>query len=97
MSFETVTKTIRNILFVEGTSCKIELFRLSEDPHDQERFRRRRRVKVGGRDTYVPTVEDVIITKLRWTLLGQRNKDWEDIRNVIAVQAERIDWEYVHG
>jgi hypothetical protein len=96
MSFETVTGTIRNIIQVINTGFKIELFRLSDDPHDQERFRRRRRVTLSHANTCLPTVEDVIVTKLRWTLQGRRTKDWEDVRNVIAVQGERIDWDYVH-
>ena len=75
----------------------IELFHLSEDAHDQERFRRRRRVKLFNREVSLPTVEDVIITKLRWCLQGRRSKDWDDARNVIAVQGERIDWDYVYS
>ena len=44
----------------------------------------------------VPTPEDVIITKLRWSLLANRSKDRDDARDVIAVQGDRIDWDYVH-
>ena len=47
------------------------------------------------RDVFVPTVEDVIITKLRWSHAGRRRKDLEDVENVIAVQGDRIDWDYV--
>ena len=28
---------------------------------------------------------------------GNRSKDRDDIRGVIAVQGDRIDWDYVHG
>jgi hypothetical protein len=42
-------------------------------------------------------VEDVIITKLRWIQGGRRSKDWDDVRNVIAVQRDRIDWAYVYS
>ena len=41
--------------------------------------------------------EDVIIIKLRWSLLGHRSKDRDDARDVIAVQGDRIDWDYVHS
>jgi hypothetical protein len=97
MSFETVTCTRRHIMEVVGIPFKIELFYLSDDLHDQERFRRRRRVQLLGREISFPTVEDVIITKLRWTRGGKRTKDWDDILNVIAVQGDRIDWDYVHS
>lgn len=92
MSFEGVTGTFRNVLNVVGDQFKIELFRLSSDPHDLERFRRRVSVSFLGRTTVLPTVEDVIITKLRWC----RGKDRDDVRDVIAVQGKQIDWHYVH-
>jgi len=50
-----------------------------------------------GRDVQVPTVEDVIITKLRWAQIAKRGKDSDDVRNVIAVQGdEALDWDYIH-
>ena len=41
MPFETNTGTQRQEFRVAGTLFKVEVFRLSEDAHDQERFRRR--------------------------------------------------------
>jgi len=95
VSFETVTGTMRWAIDVVALPFRIEFFLLSRDPHDQERFRRRRCAKIAGRDTYLPTPEDVIITKLRWSRQGERPKDRDDVRNVIAVQGDRIDWDYV--
>ena len=48
---------------------------------------------MGNGEVWLPTAEDVIITKLRWSLLGRRSKDRDDARDVIAVQGDRIDWE----
>lgn len=96
MSFETVTMTRRNEIKVAGLPFKIELFHLSSDPHDQERFRRRRKVWYLGRDVYLPTPEDVIITKIQWSVLGNRTKDRDDARDVIAVQGDTLDWNYIH-
>jgi hypothetical protein len=95
LSFETVTMTTRSIIQVVDTLFKIELFYLGDDPHDQERFRRRVRVPSLNRVISLPTPEDVIITKLRWCHGGRRSKDWEDVRNVIAVQSDRLDWAYI--
>jgi len=96
MSFETVTMTRRYVADVLGTPFKIEFFLLNDDPHNQERFRRRQQVVVLDRQTWMPTPEDVIVTKLHWALLGNRSKDREDIRSVIAVRGDRIDWDYVY-
>ena len=97
MSSETVTMTCRYVADVVGTPFKIEFFLLNDDPHNQERFRRRQRVLVLGRQIWMPTPEDVIVTRLHWALLGNRSKDRDDIRGVIAAQGDRIDWDYVHG
>lgn len=96
MGFETVTMTRRYVAEVVGTPFKIELFPLNNDPHNQERFRRRRLATLMGRPMWIPTAEDVIVTKLHRAILGRRSKDRDDIRNVIAVQGDRIDWDYVH-
>jgi len=97
MSFETITGTNKYVFQSTGGPFKVEVFLLSDDAHDCERFRRRRRGTVGGREASIPTAEDVIVTKLRWSLRGRRRKDIDDVRNVIAVQQDALHWEYVYG
>jgi hypothetical protein len=94
--FETVTMTTYFVLFTKEGTFRIELFVLSDDVHDQTRFSRRVQGMVAGRMVWVPTAEDVIVTKVRWYGTDRRNKDWDDVRNVIAVQQDRLDWEYIH-
>lgn len=96
MSFETVTGTSRFWIYRVESGFKIELFLLSSDPHDQERFRRRVQRPALGTTFWLPTPEDVIITKLRWSKAGKRVKDVEDVRNVLAVQGDSLEWEYIH-
>jgi len=97
MSFETVTMTTRRIIDVVDDSFRVELFNLSEDDHDQERFRRRRSLEYLGRSLWLPTAEDVIITRLTWLFRNPRGKDRDDIRDVLAVQGDAIDFAYIHG
>jgi hypothetical protein len=96
MSFETVTMSRRYVAGVVGTAFKIEFFLLKDDPYSQERFRRRQLVRILDRPVWLPTPEDVIVTKLHWALVANRSKDRDDSRDVIAVQRDRIDWDYVH-
>lgn len=97
MSFETVTGTGRYLLHkTEGEPFKIELFFLGSDPHDQSRFARRLPGQFIGEPVAVASPEDVIVTKLRWSMQGRRPKDVDDIRNVLAVQAGKLDWSYIH-
>lgn len=94
-SFETITMTRRHLVHVASCSFTIELFHLSDDEHDQERFRRRRQVLLFGRQVSLPSAEDMIITKLRWAITRAGRKDREDARDVIAIQGDRLDWDYI--
>ncbi len=91
MQFETATGTVKNVLTIQNTDFIVELFRLSSDAHDLSRFQRRLKVNYFGREVWLPTAEDVILTKARW----MRNKDHDDIRDVISVQGKRLDWNYI--
>jgi hypothetical protein len=99
MQFESVTGTIRSIIEVESIPFRVELFRLSDDPHDLVRFERRQRVFHAGfgRQILIPTPEDVIVTKLRWAVGAGRGKDRNDVRDVIAVLGDdALDWQYIY-
>jgi hypothetical protein len=95
VQFESVTATNKALLRADDSGFEIELFGLSGDEHDQQRFARRLHVKLLNNPSWVATAEDMIITKLRWCLHAGREKDVADARNLIAVQAELIDWPYV--
>lgn len=98
LSFETNTGTMRQVIRVAESGFLIEVFRLSGDAHDQERFRRRRPALVPqiAREVFVPTAEDVIITKLRWVQTAGRQKDREDVGEILAVQRGKLDLDYIH-
>ena len=95
MSFETITATQRLVACHRASAFKVEFFLLSDDAHDRERFARRRREMMPGHAVNVPSPEDVIITKLRWSKAGGRGKDIDDVRNVIRVQYDQLDWPYI--
>ncbi len=97
MAFETVTGTTKTLLRVKKTKFQIELFHLSSDSHDQERFARRQTVNIFGRHTQLLSVEDVVVTKLRWAYLANRPKDLMDARAVIRIQSDNLDWPYING
>jgi hypothetical protein len=92
MAFETNTGTLKNVIHHPNSGFTVELFYLSQDAHDQERFKRRRPTTYEGQPTFVLTAEDYIVTKLRWP----RPKDFADARDVIAMQGDELDWAYIH-
>lgn len=98
-SFEGITGTMRDIFEVPAIPFKVEIFHLSQDEHDQSRFERRVKLRddMIDREVFLPTAEDVIVTKLRWERIGKRGKDAADVRDVIAVQGDAaLDWDYIH-
>lgn len=94
-SFETATFSIRNIVEIKESGFKIELFHLKDDDHDQERFRRRVRREFNGLSANFATAEDVIVMKLRWVLRIDRERDRNDVKHVIAMQKDHLDWPYI--
>ena len=95
LGFESVTATKRALLTADATDFKVELFELSNDPHDRQRFARRQPVELFGEHAWVATAEDTIITKLNWAVHAGRGKDRDDAQNVIAAQHETLDWPYI--
>ncbi len=97
MLLESVTMTLRYVGRHPASGFKVELFMLSSDPFDQERFRRRQPKSFLEATAQLPTPEDVIVQKLRWFERSQRPRDREDVKNVLAVQRGKLDLEYLRG
>jgi len=95
MSFESVTATMRYIASHKASAFKVEMFLLTNDPHDAARFQRRQLVDFEGKKVWLPTPEDVVITKLRWSKGGNRSKDVEDVKQVLSVQSNKLDLPYI--
>jgi hypothetical protein len=90
---ETLTWTRRHILVARSTPFKVELFLKSDDPHHQVQWQRKRHVfnPIIKHQVWMPTAEDVVIQKIRWS----RPQDRIDAENVILVQATLLDWPYI--
>ncbi len=90
---EILTGTYRWIADVEGSTFRVEIFHLADDPHHQELFRRRVALFVPPMQetVFIPAAEDLVIQKLRWA----RNKDLDDARNLLAVQAAALDYAHI--
>lgn len=97
IQFETVTGTKKHLVREPESGFEIEFFELSDDPHDQQRFARRRKLSVLGHDAWVLAPEDVLVTKLNWLHRANRGKDLLDVENVISVQGDMLDWPYIES
>ncbi len=90
---EILTGTYRWIAEVEGSTFRVEIFHLADDPHHQELFRRRITLFVPPMQEtlWIPAPEDLVIQKLRWA----RRKDLDDAQNILAVQGDAIDYAHL--
>lgn len=97
MGFEMVTSSRREIVRITGSPFHIELFRLTDDDHDRSRFERRMNLEIfPGRHVQLPTAEDVIVQKIRWSAVAKRPKDYADTVSVMKMQgAAKLDWPYI--
>lgn len=93
MEFELITGTIRRIIRFVPINFVLEIFQLSDDAFDQSRFKRRVKVQssVLGEVVWLPTPEDVIVQKIRWS----RPQELLDAENVMIVQIDTLDWNYI--
>ena len=93
MMIEVLTGSIRNEITFLPTGFLIDLFRLSDDIHHRELVDRRVRAYVSeiALEVWVPTVEDIVVQKVRWG----RRKDQDDVVNILSLNHEQLDWDYV--
>lgn len=90
---ELFTGTMRWIVNVPAADYDMEFFLLGKDPHHAEEFRRRQRVRLPlvDRDAWLATAEDIIIQKLRWLRL----KDRQDIEGILGLKGADLDFAYI--
>lgn len=97
MRFDTITYAYRYDLVVEGLAFGIEIFLMTDDEHNKERFRRKRSGTVQGVKASIPTAEDIIVQKVRWSARGRRVKDVQDVKAIIDAQRNNLDWPYIES
>jgi hypothetical protein len=69
---------------------------LKRDAFDAERFLRRRSQTVFGHSIFMPSPEDVILSKLLWYKEAQTDKHFNDARGVWDMQRQTLDLNYLH-
>lgn len=91
-----VHKTMFNAIH-HDTGMKVDFWQLGDEAYDRERFERRVAREVFDRRMFLPTAEDVIITKLDWYRQSNQERHLEDAIGVRQVQEGRLDKAYLMG
>lgn len=89
-----------NIIDKEGL-FKVDVFFCGADDASREEMRRRVRYSFPQQeegDLYLCSPEDIIVHKLYWYKLGGgvSERQWNDACNVLKVQADSLDFGYLH-
>ena len=77
------------------TGFKVDFWMLGRDDFDRTRFSRRVQAKILGTVMYLPTAEDVIISKLDWFKKSDIDKHYFDALGVYRIQRGKLDIEYI--
>ena len=88
-----------NLLHLQ-TMFKVDIFIRRQRAYDRSQFERRISQTLSlepEMTAYIASPEDTILAKLEWYRQGGEISDrqWRDVRNVIDVQADRLDWAYL--
>jgi len=76
-----------------GSGYKADFIVLKDDPYRQEEFSRRVKVNYIGKDIYVVSPEDLLISKLIWIQDYQSHLQIEDIKSLVIIDG--LDWDYI--
>jgi hypothetical protein len=88
------TSSMFNIIdFNKG--LKADLIFLKQRPFDQIEFSRRQKIKALGALVWAASAEDIILSKLEWSRLGDSERQYRDAFAVAAMQLDSIDRNYL--
>jgi hypothetical protein len=85
------------------TAFKVDIFPASSHPLGMQQIERRqfpRTALLGGDPVALPVIsaEDILLAKLRWYKDGggASERQWNDLRNILQVQQDRLDRDYLN-
>ncbi len=88
-------------LIHKETMFKVDIFPKADRPFDQSQLNRGVSLPLAVdpmRTAYIASPEDNILAKLEWYRKGSEISDrqWQDVINVIKIQGDRLDHDYLH-
>ena len=77
-----------------ASGFKADFVVLKNEPFRQEEFNRRIKMDYFGKQIFVVSPEDLIISKLIWIQNLQSSLQKEDIKNLVSL--DKLDWAYIN-
>ena len=88
-------KRMSNIIHL-ATGFKADLSPLGEGGYWQQVFSRRKEGALIGQKVYFASPEDIVLMKLLWAKQGESQRQVEDAKGIVQVQAEALDRNYLN-
>jgi hypothetical protein len=85
-----------NLLHNE-TGIKVDFWLTRADAFHQAMFNRRKREQFEGQSLSICTAEDVVLHKLYWNKINPSERQLFDVRGVLRVRGDRLDWDYINS
>jgi hypothetical protein len=76
------------------TVIKVDCVVLKTDEYRQEEFARRKRITLGGFQTWIVSREDLILSKLIWAKGSRSEMQFRDVRNLLTTDCDIV---YLHS
>jgi hypothetical protein len=76
---------------------KADLVFLKPRSYSQTELSRRTRVEFAGHEIYVASPEDVILSKLEWSKMGESERQFRDAANVALTKWHSLDFAYLEN
>jgi len=88
-------RTMFNIIDVENI-WKADLIIRKKTDFYAEEFRRKRKEEMLGKDFYILSPEDVILSKLLWAKQSRSELQYRDVMTILTIQAGHLDMKYLN-
>lgn len=80
-----------------ATISRADLILADESPYGEQQFARRRRFPFpNGAEVYLAAPEDIVVSKLRWGLRSESEKQQRDVLAILKVQQDALDYQYMY-
>lgn len=78
------------------TGLKIDFWAVKEnDSIGKSELKRKINIRFDGQKIYFISPEDLILSKLRWFKMSESTRHLEDIKSILKISKEKIDWIYL--